>query len=101
MRVESPPLAHHRSRLDYVPKYGDYVVWSGWLSTWHGLVVDYNKKTDEVSIIFAGLPFLLVTMDESDQQRETRNIKLSELRQAPNGKYAIQTVEEQTAIWYI
>lgn len=99
--MESPPLAHHRPRVDYVPKYGDYVVWSRWFSTWHGLVTDYDQKTDEISIIFAGVPFLLVTMEEADMPRETRKIRLSELRQAPNGKYAIQVIEGNVGVWYI
>lgn len=99
--METPPLAYHRQKVDYVPKYGDYITWSGWFSTWHGLVVDYDKTTDEVSIVFAGVPFLLVTMQESDIPREIKKIRLADLRQAPNGKYAIQVIEENTAIWYV
>jgi hypothetical protein len=99
--MQAPPLALHKSKLSYAPRYGDYIIWARWFSTWHGLVIDYDKDTDEISVIMAGLPFLLFTMDESDHQKETVKIKLSDIRKAPNGKYAIQTVEANNAIWYI
>lgn len=95
------PLAQYKQRRDYVAKYGDYVIWSGWFSTWHGFVIDYDKLTDEVSIIFAGVPFLLLTMEESDHAQETKKLKLADIRNEVNGKYAIQTTENNTSIWYI
>jgi hypothetical protein len=77
------------------------LIWARWFSTWHGLVVGYDKNTDEISVIFAGLPFLLFTMDESDHAKETRKIKLGDIRRASNGKFAIQTIEGTNAVWYI
>lgn len=96
-----PPLAQYKARSEYVPKYGDYIVWSKWFSTWHGFVVNYDKSSDEVHAVFAGVPFLLLTMEESDHETETVKIKLSKLRSAPNGKFAIQTMEGQTPVWFI
>lgn len=96
-----PPLAQYRQRIDYIPSYGDYVVWSGWFSTWHGLVIDYDKKTDNVSVIFAGVPYLLFTMDEKDHPKETVVIPLLKLRQAPNGLYAIAQNDGKATVWYI
>lgn len=100
-QVDNPPLAHYRSLAEYKPKYGDYFVWSRWFSTWHGIITNYDEKTQELSIIFAGIPYLLFTMDESDQERETKKIKLSKIVSSANGKYAIQTTEGNNTIWYI
>ena len=98
-----PPLAQYRSRNEYKPNYGDYFVWSRWFSTWHGLIVNYDKTTDELYIIMAGLPFLLFTMPDSDYEKETVRIKLSDIKRAPNGKYAIQHHDQtqNAVIWYI
>ena len=98
-----PPLAQYRSRNEYTPQYGDYFVWSKWFTTWHGLVVDHDKTTDEVHILVAGIPYLLFTMDETEYEKETIKIKLSEIKRARNGKYAIQhhSQTQNATIWYI
>jgi hypothetical protein len=87
-----------------MPSYGDYFVWSKWFTTWHGLVTDYNPRTDEISIVVSGVPFLLFTMPESQQEKETIKVKLANVRQASNGKFAIlqQDKDSQNAnVWYI
>ncbi len=100
--VAMPLLAQYKNRSVYIPQYGDYIIWSGWLSTWHGFVTNYDKKTDRIDVIFSGLPFLLLTMDEKDYERETYQIELQELRQAKNGKYAIQQqAEDKSTVWFI
>jgi hypothetical protein len=103
MQLDLPPLAQYRPRSQYQPQYGDYFVWSRWFTTWHGTVVNYDQSTDTVSIIFAGIPFLLFTMDETTQKKETRELKLDIIQKAGNGKFAIQRHDEaQNAIvWYI
>jgi hypothetical protein len=102
-KADLPPLAHYRQKTHYVPQYGDYVVWSRWFSAWHGVVKYYNKETDEIDIIFAGVPFILLTMTEKEQEAETYKIKLSEIRSAKQGKYAIlqQDPKANTGIWYV
>ena len=98
-----PPLAQYRPRAEYKPLYGDYFIWSKWFATWHGLVVDYDKQTDFVSILVAGVPYLLFTMSEAEFDKETIQIKLSEIKRARNGKYAIQHHDQtqNAIIWYI
>ena len=63
----------------------------------------YDNNIDEVHIIFAGVPFLLFTMSEQQQDAETKKIKLSELRDSKNGKYAIlrHDPNANANIWYI
>ena len=55
-KVEPPPLANFVSIADYVPQYGDYVVWCKWFTTWHGIVADFDVNKNEVDIIFEGTP---------------------------------------------
>lgn len=100
---ELPPLAQYRGRNEYVPQYGDYIVQSNWISTWHGVVTYYDEITDEIHIIFAGVPYLLFTMTDQEQKKETKIIKLSEIRTAANGKFAIQQHDaaQNAIIWYI
>lgn len=96
-----PPLAQYCSRMDYKPRYGDLIIWSKWFSTWHGFVIGIDKETNTLQIVFAGVPFLLLTMHESEHETETKYIKLRDIQRAPNGKYAIQTIEGQATVWYI
>lgn len=99
--MQPPPLAHYKSRAEYTPAYGDFVIWSGWFTSWYGFVTNYNKETQQVSILFSGLPYLLLTMDPKDHEKETRTISLLELRQAANGKYTIKNQAGQHTVWYI
>jgi hypothetical protein len=103
VKTESPNLAHYMSLADYKPSYGDYVIWSGWLSTWHGVVSNFDPKTDELYIIFAGVPVLLFTMSDEEQEKETQKIKLLVIKNAPQGTYAIQQHDKlrNTVTWYI
>jgi hypothetical protein len=98
-----PPLAHYRTRDKYVPQYGDYVVWSRWVSCWHGVVKFYDEEKDELHVIFAGVPALLFTLSEAEQDKETTKLKLSEFRGARNGKYAVlqHDYQQNASIWYI
>ncbi len=103
MNNEIPPLAQYRRLADYVPAYGDYVVWSGWFTTWHGVVSNFDPKTNELYIIFAGVPLLLFTMGEDEQKKETNKIKLSKIKNASQGSWAIQQHDRthNAIVWYI
>jgi len=98
-----PPLAQYKSRSEYKPQYGDYLVWSKWFTTWHGLVVDYDQTTNELFVVMAGIPYLLFTMQSTEFERETVKIKLTDIKRAPNGKYAIQHHDQSqnAIIWFI
>lgn len=102
-QMEAPPLAQYRDLSTYSPSYGDYFVWSGWFTTWHGIVRSYNKDKEEVEIIFAGVPFILLTLQPDELDSETRKFKLSDIRTASKGKYAVQQHDHaaNATIWYI
>jgi len=100
---ELPPLAQYKSLDEYSPAYSDYVVWSGWITTWHGTVVNYDKDTDELHIIFSSIPFLLFTMSDEEMKKETRKISMGKIKSAPKGIWAIQQHDytKNASIWYI
>lgn len=101
-KADMPPLAQFRKLEFYTPQYGDYFVWSKWFSTWHGIVKFHDLKKDELHIIFAGVPFLLFIMTDKEQDAETYKINLAEIKNAKQGKYAVQQSDKQGAtIWYI
>lgn len=102
MPQTSTEIARYRPIVTYIPTIGDYIVWAGWFSTWHGLVVGFDRETEDVSIVFAGLPFLLFTMDPAEQKKETKVLKLAKIRSSANGTFATsQQTEGYTQVWYI
>jgi len=103
MKTEMPPLAIYKSIAEYAPAYGDFVVWTGWFVTWHGVVTQYDSEEGELSMIFSTLPFLLFTMDANKQKEEIRTLSLSKLRSSANGVFAIcqHDYAHNTTVWYI
>jgi hypothetical protein len=103
MKLDTSALAHYRPLTDYAPAYGDYIVWSGWWTTWHGIVSNYDVKTGEIYVIFSGIPFLLLTMSDEQQRVDTRVINITKIKNASQGKWAIQQHDRirNAVIWYI
>lgn len=104
MRVKAdlPPLAYYRSKDQYVPEYGDIIIWTKLFTTWHGVVSDYDGD-DKLTVIFAGVPYLLFTMQPEDTDNEKRQLSLAEIKKARNGKYAIQQFDKKASqnVWYV
>ncbi len=98
-----PPLAQYRNLADYHPVYGDFIVWSGWFTTWHGVVINYDEETNEIHVIFSGVPYLLFTLTDEEQKKETRKINLSQLKSASHGTYAVQQHDlvRNANVWFI
>ena len=98
-----PPLVQYKDIRNYTPAYGDFVIWSGLMTTWCGVVSNYNKESKSLSIIFSGVPFVLFTLMPSEQAKETKEMKLEDICNAPKGKFAIQQIDytSTAAIWYI
>lgn len=96
-------LAQYKPRIQYKPQFGDYFVWSKLFTTWHGLVVNYDHDTDELSVVVSGVPFLLLMMSEEDQAKEMIKVKLSDVKKAKNGKFAILQHEtnQNANVWYV
>jgi hypothetical protein len=100
-KVETPLLACYKSLVVYTPKFADFVIWSGWIRTWYGVVNNYDAATDIISIIFEGSPKLLFTLTESEMRETTYYIKLSDIRNHKRGAWYIQQTIGNQSVWYI
>lgn len=99
-----PPLAQYTWITDYQPQYGDYVIWTGWFSVWHGFVVGYDKNNSIVDIIFAAMPLALIELqDESEQKENTYQIDLLKIKRSKGGEWAVMRHEQaqNSIVWYI
>jgi hypothetical protein len=101
--VEPPPLAMYRQISDYVPSHGDFIVWSGWITTWHCVVAEIDSDLQSVGIICANMPLSLFTMSDSEQQREIKYVELSKIRKSTPGSFAAMHHDrkQNAVIWYI
>ena len=99
--IEAPPLAIYKSIADYMPNYADFVIWSGWLRTWYGLVTDYDASKGQVAITIEGTPRLLVTMHEDEVRDNIMVFQLSDIRQMKRGRWYIQQKHGAQYIWYV
>ena len=101
--VELPPLAAYKSIKDYMPEYGDYVTWSRWFSTWHGVVSNYDVDANEVHIIFEGTPYLLFTLDHPSFDKYTYKKNLNKIRNSTRSSWAVlrHDAQHNATIWYI
>lgn len=96
-----PPLAYWRKLSEWEPKYGDYIVWAGWFSQWHGVVSTVDN--DILSVIFSGLPLVLFTLTDQEQAHETYQLAVSQIRTARAGSFAVMQHDytQNASIWYI
>ena len=101
--MDNVMLAQYKQIADYVPSYGDLVFRAGWINSAIGVISNYDKKTDELYIIFSSLPLLLLTMTVEEQAKNTEKIRLDKLKDAPKGKWAIQQHDKthNAVVWYI
>ena len=97
------PLAQYNPLSKYLPQIGDFVVWSGWFTTWSGIVNGFNPDTTDVSIIFAGMPYLLFTLSESEMKKSEKILPLSKITSALHGEFAVLKHDQtrNACIWFI
>lgn len=102
-KVDTPPLAIYRAISDYTPAYGDFIIWSGWFVTWHGVVTNYNIESGQIDAIFSTIPFLLFTMSPSEQVKNSKKINLDKVRNSSNGIFSVcqHNYAHNVAVWYI
>ena len=87
-------LAQYKALTKYVPQVGDFVVWHGWFTHWYGVVNGLSDHT--VTIIHAGMPKLLFTMDPDEMTNNTQKIKIGKIR-GSKGSYSVL----QNGVWYV
>jgi hypothetical protein len=98
-RLSSSPvaleLAKYKPLAQWSPKLGDFIIWHGWVRSWYGVVNSIYTK--EVGVIREGLPQLLFTMSEADQEDKTIKVKIAKIRSSRGGEYCVL----QDGIWHI
>lgn len=102
-KMDMPPLARFSNLEDYVPAYGDVVIWAGWLTTWIGVVSDFDRDTNTLQIVFNGVPYVLFTLRPEEYVQHMRKISMTDIRGATKGVWAIQKHDTQrnTVVWYV
>ena len=80
--------------------FGAYTTVNSFLQVF-GVVVDFDGTI--VKVVFDGLPMLLFTMSESEYERNTRNVKLTDIRSGTGGAWSAMQHDRQhnAVIWYI
>lgn len=89
------PVAQHQNIGYWNPKIGDLVFYYGWWTKWVGLVTMIDKNM--VTIVYDGIPLLLLTMDEEFREKKTIKISKSRIINSSPGKYNIL----QGDCWFI
>lgn len=103
MKFESVALMQFKDLAVYIPTISDFVVWSGWFTTWTGVVSGYDQKTDEVLIIFSGMPYGLSVMFEDEYNKNTKKIPLADIKKAWKGSWHFQHHDTKlnAVYWYV
>lgn len=97
----SVTLAQSLPIAKWKPALGDFVVWHGWLQHWFGIVSLINAD-GTVCITKAGMPILLLTMDELEQKNNQVTVAVSTINRSRGGKYSVMQALPGTAnVWYI
>lgn len=101
MKVDGLALAHYGPLVKYRPRVGDFIVWTGWLRTWYGLVSSIDGAV--VSVVFETIPVLLFTLTPAEQQSNTRSLQLQKIIGARCGTFAVCQHDRQggVAVWYV
>jgi hypothetical protein len=88
---------------DWRPLIGDLVIWHGWFTHWFGFIssIDQNGM---LSIIKAGLPALLMQMNQGEYAKNTIKVNMFKMLGSRNGEYAALQCpggHPEKTVWYI
>jgi len=98
----SQPLATYKAINTYKPTYADFVIRIGWFKTSYGVVNNFDKDSETLSIVLEGTPRLLFTMTGDEISKRVIEVKLYDIRNRRYGKwYVKQSVTKGGDIWYI
>lgn len=96
-------LAQYKPISTWRPQLGDVVFQHGFLTHWFGIVngVDRAKGFGEVSITKAGMPLLLVTMNDAEAESNKVVLPIAEILTSRGGKYAALQTIGGSLVWYV
>lgn len=92
-------LAQYKPLATWEPQLGDLIIQHGWFTHSFGIINAIDGGV--LSVVQAGLPVLLLTMDELNIEKNTKKLSTSSMRQARPGKYAVLQNVANTQVWYI
>lgn len=92
-------LANYSSIAKWSPHLGDIVIYHGWFTHWFGIVNGIEGNT--LHIIKAGMPLLLMTMDDLDIQKNSIKVGLNKMKRSTGGKYSVMQTLGNTCTWYV
>lgn len=87
----------------YEPEIGDFFIWAGWFRTWYGVVSTISQDGLVMEIIWEGLPILLFTMAEAEQQKASSRVRLEDVVGSKPGNISVMKHDAQhnATVWYI
>jgi hypothetical protein len=93
-------LAFYRSIQDWKAQVGDTLICHNFFTHWFGIVSQINQD-NTVVVTRAGLPSLLLTMNNNKQEKSKLTLDIADIINAKGGKYAaIKCIQNQT-VWFI
>lgn len=92
-------LANYNAIAMWKPQVGDVVIHHGFLQHWFGIVNSINQGS--VTVVRAGLPVLMLTMDEHDMAKNKQELSIQIVRNSRGGKYAAIQNMQGTQTWYV
>ena len=93
-------LAYYKPLLEWTPAVGDILIYHGWFTHWFGVVNQLNSD-NTFDVIKAGLPILLMTMNNTTMKKSTINVDLADVVASSGGKYSAIKCSQNTMIWFI
>lgn len=92
-------LAQFNGLASWKPQLNDVIIQHGWFTHWFGIVNGIDGNV--VSVIKAGLPVLLLTMEETLIPNNTTKLSVASIKTARPGKYAVIQNNGVNQIWYV
>ena len=103
IEAEAPIIAHHRAISMWKPQLGDYITRSGWFRVSYGLVNSISRDGTHAEILFAGTPFLLLTLQDNEMKESSESIAISDIKNKRKASWAVlqHDTKSNCCIWYI
>ena len=99
MKTTAVQLAQFKSLSTWRPQIGDFIIQHGWLTHWFGVINAIDGGS--LSIIKAGLPVLLFSMDDAEMQKNTVILGINTIMRSRGGKFAVMQTINGSNVWYI
>ncbi len=93
-------LALYKSIQDWEAQVGDIIICHHFFSHWYGIISQTNPD-NTIVVTQAGLPLLLLTMNNNTQEKTKRTLDISDIINSKGGKYAAIKCIQNTLVWFV